>query len=912
LIVVRYRLAALIAAVVLLAGCGDRAQESNAPTPATAATESADSQQTAVLPTQPHPVAPKLQLPTGVTPLAYQLDLTVIPERETFSGRVRIDVRFDAATDGFWMHGRGLEVSNVSLHVGDSIVPATYRQVTRDGVVWISLAQPIEPQTAQLDISYRARFSNLLEGLFHEQVDGNWYAFTQFEPIDARAAFPAFDEPRFKTPFTLSIVAPKAATVAANTPIAEIATLPDDTKRVLFQPTPPLPTYLVAFAVGPLDVADGGKLREAVDAPPLRGLAARGRGPEFEFALSNTPEIIALLADYFGQPYPFAKLDLVAVPSQVGAMENAGLITYGEYHVLLGEKPPLRQQRVFAGVHAHELAHQWFGNSVTMPWWDDLWLNEAFATFMSGKIVQQWRPSYRAAEGSVQSALATMDVDGLASARRIREPITDFNDITNAFDGITYEKGAGVLTMLEGFIGESAFRDGVRAHLKRHAGGSANMSDLVASLVESSGRAELGGIMKTYTELAGTPLIDVQLHCGAQQQASVTLSQQRYLPVGSTAEARQQWDVPVCMRIGVVDGVREQCVVLSERTMDVTLDDVDGCPNWVMPNRGGRGYYRWSLDETRLDRLTSVMNSDLDAGERLAVADSISAGVDGGTATLAAFFNRMPQLLKSGDRYLLMSPIDVWRRVQLNTLDDAGRSVSRARLRALYAAVLGELEKRGATSDEERLTRAWLMGVLAFDGFDPSLRAELTRQAVAFTGFGMDGQLHRDKLDPNLLNTALRVAAQDAEPGYATDLVARLKDTNDPVLRFAFVDAIGGANDASLAQRLALDDAIRDDDYLTLLGSMFRAEQAERNWQWLSANVDALLDRAPTFERNGVIYVAASYCSTERADAVAALFEPRLGRIDGGRRTLDQVLERINLCAAFRARYADEARALFR
>ncbi len=215
-------------------------------------------------------------------------------------------------------------------------------------------------------------------------------------------------------------------------------------------------------------------------------------------------------------------------------------------------------------------------------------------------------------------------------------------------------------------------------------------------------------------------------------------------------------------------------------------------------------------------------------------------------------------------------------------------------------------------SDEERLTRAWLMGVLAFDGLDPTLRAELTKQALAFTGFGTDGQLRRDKLDANLVNTALRVAAQDADPGFATDLVTRLKDTTDPVLREAYLDAIGSANDATLAQRLALDDSMRGDDYLTLLGSMFRAEQAERNWRWLSANVDALLDKAPTFERNVVMYAAASYCSAERADAVAALFEPRLGRIDGGRRTLDQVLERINLCVAFRARYAEQARALFR
>ncbi len=590
----------LLATLVMLVSCGERAQEPTAPIQAANAPETSAGSADAT-PTAQALAPPKLKLPTGVTPLAYQLDLTVIPDREIFSGRVRIDIRFDAATDGFWIHGRGLDVDKVSLHAGETVVAATYQQATRDGVVRIALSQAIAPQTAQLDIGYHGRFSNLLEGLFHVQVGGDWYAFTQFEPIDARGAFPGFDEPRFKTPFTLSIVAPKAATVAANTPVAEIASLPDGTKRVLFEPTPPMPTYLLAFTVGPLDVADGGRLRDDPASPALRGLAARGHGPEFSFALSNTPEIVALLEDYFGQPYPFAKLDLVAVPSQQGAMENVGLITYGEYLMLFGDKPPLNQQRAFADVHAHELAHQWFGNSVTMPWWDDLWLNEAFATFMSSKIVQQWRPSYRATDAIVQSALATMDADGLASARRIREPIQDFNDITNAFDGITYQKGAGVLNMLDGFIGETPFRDGVRAHLKRHAGGSADMSDLVASLVESSGRAELGGIMKTFTELAGTPLIDVQLHCGAQQQPTVTLSQQRYLPTGSKADASQRWDVPICMRIGVVDGVREQCVVLSQQSMDVVLDDVDGCPTWLMPNRGGRGYYRWRLDETRLD-----------------------------------------------------------------------------------------------------------------------------------------------------------------------------------------------------------------------------------------------------------------------------------------------------------------------
>jgi alanyl aminopeptidase len=899
------------AALFVLTGCGEAAKQPPTLQPEQAAQTATPADE----PETPTPAMalppPKLQLPDTVTPLAYQLDLTVIPDRETFSGRVRIDARFDTASDGFWIHGRGLDVDAVELRTADAVVAASYRQVTGDGVARVSLAHPIEPQTAQLDIRYHGRFSDLLAGLFRVEVDGAWYAFTLFEPIDARGAFPGFDEPRFKTPFTLSIVAPKSATVAANTPIREIATLPDGTQRVQFETTPPLPTYLLAFAVGPLDVLDAAQLRGGgKPLVPLRGLAAKGRGAQFSYALTNTPEIVSLLEGYFAQPYPFAKLDLVAVPSQQTAMENPGLVTYSEYEMLLGDNPPLNQQRAFADVHAHELAHQWFGNSVTMPWWDDLWLNEAFATFMSSKIVQAWRPSYRAADLQVQSALAVMGNDSLATARRIREPIKDVNDITNAFDGITYEKGAAVLNMLEGFIGETQFRDGVRAHLRAHAGGSADMSDMVAALVEASGRGEIGGIMKTFTELAGTPLIDVKVKCG-DQPPSVTLSQRRYLPVGSKAEPAQRWHVPVCMRIGSVDGVREQCVVLTEPSMEFPLDGIDGCPTWLMPNRGGRGYYRWHVDDTRLERLTSVMYSALDPGERLALADSLVSGAEAGGVDLGAFFQRVPLLLEGGDRYLLMSPVPFWRKLQVHVLDEAGAAASRARMRQLYSPVLSNLVKRGITSDEDRLTQSALTSLLALDARDPQLRAELTRSAQAFVGFGGDGQLHRDRLDVNLVPVALRVAVQDAGPKFATDLAARLNSTDDSVLRYALLGAIAAADDAALAQQLALDDSIRGDDFITLVVSMFGPERAERSWPWFAANIDALIEKSPTFERSFLIGVTGNFCADERAAEVAALFEPRLGRIDGGRRELDQTIEAIGLCAALRREYAASAHALF-
>ena len=904
----RRTLAALLACSVLL-GCGDHSAAPPSTKTAALAPAPTETRQPLPIASPNEPPAPKVQLPKGVTPLAYRLDLEVFPERDAFAGRAQITVRFDAAIDTFFLHGRGLDVESIALRAGSATIAATYRQATPDGFARVTLARAIEPQTAELDIRYRARFSRLLEGLFHVQTGGEWYAFTQFEPIDARGAFPCFDEPRFKTPFMLSIVAPQGLTVAGNSPIAKTDSLPDGTQRVSFEPTPPLPTYLLAFVVGPLDVADGGKL-DGASAVPLRGLATKGRGPEFRYALANTGDFVALLEDYFGRPYPFKKLDLVAVPGLPGAMENPGLITSAEYVVLFGEHPPLPQQRAFANVTAHELAHQWFGDSVTMAWWDDLWLNEAFADFMSAKVVQTWRPSYHADEGLVQSALSAMGADNLANVRRIREPIENFNDINNAFDGITYKKGAGVLNMVEGFVGENAFRDGVRAYLGAHAGGSADMSDLVGTLVEASGRGELVGVMRTFAELPGTPLVDVALRCG-NGPATVTLTQQRYLPVGSTANAQQQWDVPVCMRFGVVDGVREQCTVLTQQSADVVLDGVDGCPTWLLPNRGGRGYYRWRLDETRLDRLISVMYSALTPSERLALADSLTAAVAAGGADLAAYFARIPQLLNGRERYLIASPMPIWRTLQTFVLDDAERDASRARMRELYSAALGELGRRGATNDEDRLTQITLIGILANDARDPALRAELTRDALAYVGYGTDGELHPDKLDSNLVGTALRIAAQDADPRFVVALEGRLKGADDPVLRDALLAAIGGANDSTLAQRLAVDDSIRGDDYLTLLGSMFSLDTAERNWPWFAANVDALLERAPTFERHWLVDMSRTYCSAERADAVTALFEPRLQHIEGGRRALDQAVERIRLCVAFRNAYSEQAKTLF-
>jgi alanyl aminopeptidase len=860
-------------------------------------------------PAQVDSTPPSLRLPGGVTPLNYRLDLSVFPDRKSFDGHVRIDIRFDAPTNGFWIHGRDLTVDKVVLIAGNKTVPATYRQSTPEGVARIDLDHTIEAQTARLDVNYRGQINETPAGIFHVQVDGAWYAFTQFEPVDARAVFPSFDEPGFKTPFTLSIVAPKGAIVAANTEAAEILTLPDDTQRVRFEPTPPLPTYLVALTVGPLDVASGTPLPGS-PAVPLRGIGVKGRGTDFGYALKHTPEIVARLADYFAMPYPFTKLDVVAVPSQQSAMENAALITYGEYSMLLGDDAPLAQQIDYACVHAHELAHQWFGDSVTMRWWDDLWLNEAFAEFLSYKIVDEWQPGYHAAEDLVHVSLAAMAGDGLASARRIREPIESVNDIINAFDDITYSKGAGVLNMLDGYLGAAAFRDGIRAYLKQHAGGSADMHDLIEALNGVSPNKDIEQIVRTFTEQPGTPWLDVDVDCNTTTPF-VKLNQRRYLPVGSKADPNVTWHVPVCLRFAADGRVHEQCTVLTQPSATVALDG-GACPTWLMPNRGGRGYYRWHLNDTQLAALTAVMFTSLDAGERLSLADGLTAGVAAGAGDLTAFFRQIPHLLERDDRYLMVSPVPLWRAIQLHMLTEAGESSSRARMRALYGPVLTSLRGRDLRDEGDRLLLAALIDLLAIDARDSEIRRELGRAAGALVGFGGDGRLHREALDSNLWVTALQVAARELDPAFGDYIAALVVKTTDPLLRRALLRAIGDADDAALAQQLALGGLVTGEELPELLQAMFGPEQRQRNWPWFTANVDELIDAVTPFGRGSLIAMTADFCSEPDADAVAALFEPLLDRIDGGQRTLEQTLEQIRLCAALKETYQDEARRLFK
>ncbi|MGN6328712.1 MAG: M1 family metallopeptidase, partial [Rhodanobacter sp.] len=432
--------------------------------------------------------APKGQLPDWAVPQSYQLAFKVDPAQKDFSGTTTIKVKLTRASDHVWLDGSELNVSKVTVtDANGKSQPGKYVSVEpRAGVVRVDFGRTLQPQEITLAFEYTAPLNAQLQGLYKVAAKGKPYTVTQMEPISARFAFPGFDQPGFKTPFDISLTVPTSQTAVANTKQVKETPAGDGWKTVTFAQTVPLPTYLVAFAVGPWDIAAGPDIApDAYRAKPLqlRGIAAAGEAHRMKHVLSETPSIIHALENYYGFGYPFDKLDLLAAPDfSAGAMENPGLVTFRDWLLLLDKDSPAKNVRSSFNVNAHELAHMWSGDTVTLQWWNDIWLNEAFATWMQQKVTMQVHPEYRADLDRVDGAQMAMANDSLVSARKIRQEITGNGDIMTAFDGITYQKGAAVLGMFENYVTPAVFQQGMRAYIQAHKFGNATADDLVDSI----------------------------------------------------------------------------------------------------------------------------------------------------------------------------------------------------------------------------------------------------------------------------------------------------------------------------------------------------------------------------------------------------------------------------------------------
>ena len=863
--------------------------------------------------------APRGRLGTEVRPLAYRLELRILPDQAEFSGVASIDVAIAAATPVIHLHGNGLTVQSAA-HVDAAGVSraATWEQVDPTGVARLRFDTPVPAGKGTLRLEYTGPFGKAGEGLYKSVIAGESYTFTQFQPIDARRMFPGFDEPGFKTPFDIAVTTRTGNAVVGNTAVVSEQPAGEGLKRVQLATTLPLPTYLIALAVGPLDIVDGAPVppNGARKSPlPLRGVATRGKGPRLRYALENTHDLVLYLEDYFGVPFPYPKLDLIASPDFGGGMENAGAIIYGDPRLLLADDASFADRRGFGGIHAHELAHQWFGDLVTPKWWDDIWLNESFANWMGFKAGNAWEPALRFDVVPALQTPAAMELDSRIAARQIRQPVDRNADIGSAFDAITYLKGGAVLGMFESWLGEEGFRAGIRTHMERFPHGVADVEDFMASLAKGSGRSDVVPAFRSFIDQPGVPLVTAKLACDADG-AALVVSQSRYLPVGSRGNPQSTWQLPVCVRHGTGDKTGKDCALVTTPEARIPLQTT-GCPAWAMPNANGAGYYRFALDaagwralEANFDRLNEL--------EALATADSLSAAFQANRLGTGEFLAAIGTLAKSRYPQVALAPSRDLIRLRDYVAPVSARDELNARMRALYQPRLATfgpdpLKAPPAVTPEtgeavdNALFRTNLIRLLALEAEDLKLRAALAEAAARYIRLGetAEGQAFtpdESAVEPALRETALRAGVQHLGTPFAEVLIARMLASSDIMFRSQAALALGTTDDPAVAKRvreLLLDPQLCAREPTTIAFALAaRPSQRRPTFDWFKANHEAFIARTSHFGYRWLPRFGASFCSLPQRDEVEAFFKPLLPRLDGADRTLAETLEGIELCGA--------------
>jgi len=843
------------------------------------------------------PPQPTLRLPRNFAPTAIRARLAIDPASDGFTGSIEIDGDLRERSRGLWLHGRKLAVSAGKITQAGKSVRLDVA-AAGDDLLSLHPAEPLDPGRYTIALDYRGAF-DLVEGTgaYKKTFDDVPYISTQFESIFARRVFPCIDEPDSKVPWQLTLDVPERLVAVANTAAVSETAQGAGGKRVVFAPTKPLPSYLIAFGVGPYDIVDAGKTRAGT---PIRIIALKGRAGEARWAAETSAHIVQLLEDYFGIPYPYDKLDQLSRPTLLGgAMENAGLITYGERLILRDPAQSTAGERFsWVDVAAHELAHQWFGDLVTTAWWDDIWLNEGFASWLGAKIVAQFDPAWRGDLLDTTEREVALSADSVVSARRVRQPITNPGDIFQALDGITYQKGASILAMFEHAIGPEKFRDGVRAYLTKHRFGNATSADFVAAISEVAGH-DVAPAFGSFLDQAGAPVVRTELRCSAGQPPTLAISQHRYVRPGSPAAPEgTPWRMPVCVAFdrgpGRGPGRGETCTELTSASTELVLD-TKACPAWVFANAGGRGYYRSSQAEAGLVALRDRGWSQLTPAERMVAFGDVAAFAATGEVDIGLELSFVPKLLAEHHR------------IAINAAVDAAASARRAvpadqlpRFDAWVRKTFGPAARALSWQahphddiDAER-SRTALVSLVAWSG-DAPLRAAAVALARNWRTLG---SANRSQL--------LAIAA-DADPATFDRLLAAVTAEPNPELRNDLLRALAQVSDeARLRSVLALvfDKRIeaREARALVFAGrsvAQFRVVEA-----YFRDHLPELLARFPDNGNGAAAGLAGTFlrgCDAAGRDAAQAFVVEHFGKLTGGPRVIAQGLERFDQCVAAKA-----------
>ena len=847
---------------------------------------------------------PKLRLAEvqDIAPASYRVELTLDPGKDRFTGVIDINVVVKKPADTIWLNAKKISVEAASMVSGGK----TWQAKTVPGgndFLGLQLDSALPAGPAEIKIRYTGSVrQGDTSGVFQAEDGGNRYIFTQFETTDARGAFPCFDEPSYKAPWQLTLHVPAQDKAVSNTPASE--TSEGGLTTYTFKETRPLPSYLVAFAVGPFEFVDAGYAgRKRI---PVRIVTPKGRAEEARYAAEVTATILTRLEDYFGIPYPYEKADQVAVPvtAGFGAMENAGMVTYGQN--LLLAKPAIdsiSRQRGYASVAAHELSHQWFGDLVTTAWWDDIWLNEAFATWMEQKLIAEWKPEWKTRVEDVDSKLGAEDSDSLVTARQIRQPIESKDDIDNAFDGITYNKGAAVIGMFENWMTPAAFRRGVQSYLAKYAFRNATSADFLDSL-SSAGKKDVTKAFSTFLNQAGVPLVSVTLDCGPKPPV-LHLEQSRSLPIGSKGSASQVWSIPMCIRYG---GAAE-CALMAGRTLDWPLKNAKSCPARVEANADAKGYYLVEYKGGLLAALTGGgAAGGLGAPERVDLIGDVEMISGAGKIPVSDALGLVQVFHNDPERDVLQRALEVAVSIHENFVPAGLEPNYRRFLLRNFQTRARELGwmSGAAESDDVRLLRPALVSAMATSGGDQ----DLAKEARSLTDKWLQDH---SGIPPEVLGAVLETAAYDGGLELFNRFLAAYQKTGDRQEQRHLINAMRAFHDraaieagfqAVLAKQIPLETGFT---LLVATGQGF-SDTRKLPFEFIKAHFDQIVSGHPSIFGNdlGALlpYSGQSFCDPESRNELQAFFGPMVDKYEGAPRILAQVLEGIDLCVARKAAQA--------
>ena len=838
----------------------------------------------------------------------YRLPITVIPERyeiklapdfsaATFAGEEKVLIQIVEPVRQVIVNAAELEFQAVSIKGpggkvvrGNAVLDFENEQATFD------FPETLNPGRWELQIAFSGILNDKLHGFYRSTYkDPNGrektLASTQFESTDARRAFPCWDEPAFKAVFQVTLVVDQALTAISNARVLRETPLPGTGKKeVVFADSIKMSTYLVAFIVGEFEGTDPLMVGNA----PLRVWAVPGKGHLAKFAQEIGAFSLAFFSRYYDIAYPGDKLDLIAIPDFAsGAMENLGAITFRETALLVDEGKATRAEleRV-ADVVSHENAHMWFGDLVTMKWWNGLWLNEAFATFMEMLAVDAWKPEWRRWDSFTVSRAAAMQVDGLKSTRPIEFPVERPEEAAGMFDVLTYEKGASVLRMLEQYLGADRFRDGIRLYLRRHEYANAETTDLWDAL-EDSTKEPARALMDSWIFQAGYPLINVERKTG-----DLILSQRifRYLQDGDHPE--RKFHVPVFLRAGTKQGTVNKTVLLTDQELRIQLpEDFD----WVVANAGGHGFYRVRYSPELMTAVKRELQSNLLAVERFNLANDTWATTLAGLTSLTDYLDLI-------DLFRDETDLNVWTTVIISShhlhriLDDVQERLFQERTRAVFDPALQRLtwSPREGETELERQLRGDLINALGTVGED---RACQQRARELYAQYEKDPT----SVERNLVPALVSIVAHTGNGADYDKFYSRFKNAQTPQEETRYLFALGAFRQPDLIDRtlqMTLSGEVRTQNAPYLMrGILLNKAAREKAWSFMKEHWNEMLNKYPDNSISRMCEGIIGLVTPELEADVRKFFSER--RVKQGAKQMEQHLERLHIAVACRERWKD-------